>query len=323
MPIVATVTRASASRFFSQQPGLSVDSSGGNQYTLRKADGDSLGTYRSVSEAQNIFRRFHGVSRILRWEQRNLPGDIEQHVCIGLPLDPSEIWVLQPGSAQVPNSQPILTSLILWAEPSVAPGSVLLSNVTTGAIRRIGDISGSGNILLGSNDPVQVAADADFNGRTSVDLDRTLPQGFTVPNLASLAPPYSIVMVANNLLPTANGNLLDVDPGGATPLQLQEGGGARWQLDVGGTVRTSDVAGSASPAILTVKVSATETIFRVNGVQVGSAIASVPSAGVLEIGGISTSGWTGRFSFLSVANIADPDNTRILQTERYARERYQ
>lgn len=323
MPIVATIVRSSVSRFYSQAE-RNVGSGGGNNFTLRKADGLQLGTYENVGQAQAAFAQFHGSNRILKWQRSDLRGDIEQWVAIGTPLDPSEIWVLQQPTAQVPNATPAQTSLIHWVEPAVSLGSIKLIDVDTNTIRRVSDLSGANNFWLvddENNAPVLIDPDNDFNGRPSVALEVDPGAGFNVPNLGSLAPPYTIILVANNSFSSFNGVLAEVD--GATTLRFSEDGATgEWQLRVGGAPITSSIVGDTSPAILTATVTSTTTRFRVNGVDAGS-LAAAPNAGPFIIGGLASDSWFGRISFAMIADLVDSNDTRILQTERYLRERYQ
>jgi len=322
MPIVATVTRSSSSRFFSQQRGISVGNAGGNAYTLRKADGTALGAYRTVAEAQAIFNRFHGPNRVYRWERHDLAGDIEQHVCIGTPLNAREIWVLQAPNSFVVNSQG-LTALDQWMEPNYSPNSVKLESIATNVINTISDISGNDNEMAAVEEPLLVQNDPGFNDAQSVDFDYGVApfNGFTIPNLGQISPPYTVILMANNLNPGLNGSVWTTDQ--ADRLRFTEvPGTGEWRLRVGASFVDSTVVGSANGDILVAKVTETETIFRVNGVEAGT-IAAIPADGEVDVGGVSVDPWNGRLAFHMIADIADADNTRILQMERYLRETYQ
>jgi hypothetical protein len=320
MPIVATVTSCGGSTFFSQD-AANIGGQGGNAFTLRKADGTSLGGFNSRSEAQASFNQTYGRNRIYRWERRDLRGGIEQWVCIGSPIDPSEIWQLQ-GPSQVPNALPADSSLIQWIEPSLVPGSVKLADVATGAISTVSDLSGSANALTAQSATTLVAEDSAFSGRPVFDIDRLSLQGFSVPSLLTLAPPWTMVLVANNLDGVASGTLVHVDDGGAAEFRLQTGAGAGWQARVGvGAPFTLLDGSSAFAAVISVKATASELQFRVAGVAIGTIPLPV-GTGALKIGGYDTAPWGGRLAFFMLANIADADNTRIAQTERYCHERY-
>jgi hypothetical protein len=317
MPIVAAITRASASRFFSQQGALNLGNSGGNAYTLRKADGTALGTYRSVSEAQAVFNRYHGPNRIYRWERRDLRGDVEQHVCIGTPLNAGEVWVLKPPNLL--EQDPGLTSLQQWMEPQWVPNSVKLDAVSTGVINTINDVSGSGNKWVANDEPRLIGSDPNFKFKQVVDFDG-VDDGFTIPNLGSISPPYTVILVANSLDAGGNGILWETQ--GGDELKIFESGiSFEWRFTVGAAGFDSGVLCDENPAIIVAKVTATETVFRVNGAEVGT-IAAVPDAGTVEIGGFASDPWEGRLAFHMIANIANADDTRILQTERYLRENF-
>ena len=159
MPEVAFVTRTGASRTFESQSPNNVGNEVGVGYTLRTATGLNLGSYRSAPEAMAAFARRFGPNRILKWKQQNLAGDIEQHVAIGLPLDPEEIW---------------LDDLIQWLEPDLVPGSVILQDVALQTIRQIYDLSGTDNLAVQTalaSQPTVVANDSGFNGRESIAFD--------------------------------------------------------------------------------------------------------------------------------------------------------
>lgn len=320
MPIVAAITRASVSRFFSQQGSLNAGNEGGNAYTLRKADGTSLGTYRSVSEAQGVFNRFHGPSRVYRWERRDLAGDIEQHVCIGTPLNASEIWILRQPNPRIPNS-PGDTALRQWTEPASVPNSVKLQSVTTGVINTINDISGNDNPLVAVDEPLYVESDPNFNSKPVVDFDDPPGSGFNVPNLGAISAPYTMIMVANNLDPGGNGFLWNTDV--FPRLEITETPAGHWRMIHEGTGDIDSMfTGGDRPDILVIKAQpvagGTNLTFRVNGTDWGTLFAT-DVAGEVELGGHNLDPWDGRLAFHMIANIADADNTRIVQTERYLR----
>jgi hypothetical protein len=62
--------------------------------------------------------------------------------------------------------------------------------------------------------------------------------------------------------------------------------------------------------------------FRVNGIDAGQITNVTDIGGAIEIGGWNTDIWEGRLAFHMIADIADADDTRILQTERYLRETF-
>lgn len=329
MPIVAAVTRASASRFYSQQSPLNPGNAGGNAYTLRKADGTALGTYRSVAEAQAVFNRYHGPSRVYRWERRDLAGDIEQHVCIGTPLDPGEIWLLQPGSPLQPNS-PDSSALDQWMEPDLNINTVKLASVSTNVINTVSDISGSGNYLQAqSGDPYLVESDPNFLGRPVIDFDFAGTQaGFSVPNLGSITRPYTVIVVANSLNGfNINGHVWITSNNPRIRFFVGFDGATHvWEMRIGGfpTGTQSDVsAETPAPAILVAKVEVDKTSFRCNGKDFGTVPAATgPVPGVVILGGYDTDPFNGRIAFHALSRIADPDNTRIRQTERYLSEKF-
>jgi hypothetical protein len=205
-------------------------------------------------------------------------------------------------------------------EPQIVPGSVKLASVSTGAISTISDISGSGNELVANDEPTLIESDPNFKSSSVISFDG-VDDGFTIPNLGSISLPYTVVLVANNLDPTNNGILWNTDT--VDQLRFLENGitGA-WRLQVGAAIIDSGIIGSSDPDILVAKVTAAETVFRVNGVEVGSIISGIasPAPGAVEIGGFNLDGWEGRLGFHMIADIVD--DTRILQTERYLREKF-
>jgi hypothetical protein len=325
MPIVAAITRASASKFFSQQAPLNPGNTGGNAYTLRKADGTSLGTYRSVAEAQSVFNRYHGPSRVYRWERRDLAGDIEQHICVGTPLNAGEIWVLKQPTPTSPGD----TSLEQWMEPAYIQNSVNLESVSTGVIDSINDISGGTHPMEGVGDPLIIEADPNFVGKTVVDFDNPPgPNGFDIPAYTEslLSPPFTLIMVASNENPGSNGFLWNTTVPPRIGITNAPGGQWRLYTDAAGNLDSS-VVGSDSGDIIVVKAVPTAIDayleFRVNGIAAGTITGVTDLAGGVELGGWNTDVWEGRLAFHMIANIADADDTRILQTERYLRETFQ
>lgn len=328
MPIVATVTRASASKFFSQQGSLNLGNSGGNAYTLRKADGTSLGTYRSVAEAQGVFNRYHGPGRVYRWERQDLAGDIEQHVCIGTPLNAGEIWILTRPNPGIPNDRG-RTSLQQWCEPSIAQNSVRLSTVTSegGVISSVSDISGSNHPLQAVEEPLYVESDANFLGRSVVDFDQTGAPFNGLEILSDdylLSPPYTLIMVANNLNSGSNGVLWNTSV--FPRLEILDGPAGVWRMTVEATGDVdSATVGDSTPDILVVKarplnVGARFT-FRVNGVDEGY-VDATDIAGGIQIGGFDIDPFDAHMAFHMIADIADADDIRIEQTERYLHRTY-
>lgn len=305
MSVVGYVIKATSSRFFSQSRG-NVGAAGGVEYVARNTRGEHLGGYKNAAMAMAAFSQFYGKNRIARWERRDLPSNVEQYVAIGSPLDPSEIW----------ND-----NLEVWVEPSQVPSSVLLTNAVAKTIFSIGDISGNGNKLVAVHNPVLIDGDPLFNDQLSVNMDKAQVQGFTVPTLTALAPPYTMIIVGNSFQdPGLNSELVDVD-GSGNDLRLGVSGTGAWQVRIGASTITGGLAGPA-PVILTVKVTPAATNFRVNGVAIGS-VAAVPDSGSLVIGtGPAGGPHPGRFAFLMIADIADADNTKIMMTERYVRSKY-
>jgi hypothetical protein len=327
MPIVAAVTRASASKFFSQQAPLNPGNTGGNAYTLRKADGTSLGTYRSVAEAQSVFNRFHGPGRVYRWERRDLAGDIEQHVCIGTPLNAQEIWVLKQPNPQLTQNDPGQTSLQQLAEPQAVKNSVNLTNVTTGVISSINDISGSGHPLRAVEEPLYIDSDADFLGSAVVDLDQAGAPFNGLEILTdeyAISPPFTLIMVANNLNSGANGVLWNTKV--FPKVEILDGPAGVWRMTVEATGDVdSATVGDNTPDILVIKARplnvGARLTFRVNGVDEGY-VDAVDIFGGIEIGGFAIDPFDGHVAFHMIAGIADADDTRIRQTERYLHQTY-
>lgn len=313
MPVVAFITRTFASRtFFSQSPN-NVGADGGVGYTLRKADGTNLGSFQDVAAAQATFRRLFGPSRILKWERRDLRGDVEQHVAIALPLDPREIWGDQ---------------LALWTEPALVPGSVTLQTVSAGTIRKIADLSGDGNNAEQTtlvDQPTLIGSDSDFNGRAAINFDGAAVQFFDVPSTAPTAGfigvPFTVIVVAN--LASAGVDRALVFMSGATLFRFGSNVAGVWEVDNGaGPSITGPAVSAASSDIATFRQTAAGGTLRVNSVVVGSN-ALLPSAETLTISDPGVPSWDGRVSLIVIARNGDLDNTKILQTERYARFRYQ
>lgn len=308
MPEVAFITGTLATALSNTpSPQQFVRNSGGVAYTLRKADGTNLGSYQTVSQARNAFASSFGLQNIQRWEQRNLPADIEQHVCIALPLDPKEIWG---------------DSLITWYEPSLVPGSLIQQDVSLATILQINDLSGSDNLMqqLTPGDQATLALGLTFDGRNVIDFSPT--QGYVSTTITALVPPYTIIAVANNRAPTVGGNLFDVF-GGAPELNLgDDAATGAWFLEVGAATITSATISGANPDTVVVQQRTDGNLLRVNGVTDGSS-AGIPAAGTFSIGGLTTDAWDGQLALLIIAASADDNElTRIRQTERYATDRY-
>jgi hypothetical protein len=327
MPIVAAITRASVSKFFSQQGPVNFGNTGGNAYTLRKADGTSLGTYRSVAEAQSVFNRYHGPSRVYRWERRDLAGDIEQHVCIGTPLNALEVWALKQPNPQLTQNDPGQTSLQQLAEPQAVKNSVNLTSVTTGVISSINDISGSGHPLRAVEEPLYIDSDSDFVDSAVVDFDQTGAPFNGLELLADdylLSPPFTLIIVANNLNSGSNGALWNTNV--FPRLEIVDGPAGVWRMTVEtfGDIDSATV-GDNTPDILVVKARplnlGARFTFRVNGVDEGY-VDATDIAGGIEIGGYNIDPFDGKMAFHMVADIADADDIRIRQTERYLHQTY-
>jgi hypothetical protein len=297
-----------------------VGNSGGNAFTLRKANGEFLGAYRSVPEARAVFSRFHGPNRIHKWERRDIAGAVEQHVCIGTPLDPSEIWVKSPGS-QAPNSE-AETAVRTWSQTSLV-NSVKLADVATGEITRVTDISGNGRLLSASGTPIFVESDPKFNGRGSIDTTLGGFDAFGVYGPSS-SNGQTIFLVANNLSVGSNGVLWEIRPPAAEPIVIDESPGGFWRLSVGASTLVSTVLGSDSPHLIVVEATQSAVALRINGVDEGSIAAPpIASTGNVDIGGHASTPWVGRFAAHLVVDAVDTVDTRVLQTERYFRELYQ
>lgn len=309
MPEVAFVTRTFASRTFESQAPNNVGDEVGVGYVLRDSKGQNLGMYRSVSEAQHAFARRYGPNRILKWKQQNLGGDIEQHVAVGLPLSPQEIW---------------LTNLVEWSEPSLVPGSVSLQDVALQTIRQVSDLSGQNNFsqqTVTASQPT-LASGGTFNGSAVVEFDGSVPQLLLTPNLITLTPPYIIIAVANSTL-NDGGDVFIITTAGDDLVIGGDGAGA-WELRVGAaSLLATDLPPLSAPAILVARVTATLTEFRLNGVSQGS-IAGVPAAnGTLTLG-FGIDALTGSIAAVMIAlGATDPNDARILQSERWFRSRYQ
>jgi hypothetical protein len=307
MPEVAFVTRTFGSRTFQTQGPDNVGNETGVGYALRTATGQNLGTYRSVSEAQAAFSRRHGPNRILKWKQQNLQGDIEQHVAIGLPLSPREIW---------------LDNLIDWLEPDLVPGSVMLQNVVDGTIRRVNDLSATSNyaeqtVLV--EQPELNENDSGFNGRASILFAGA--ESMLTPNLTTLSPPYTVFVVARSTVDDG-GDPFIVDTAG-DDLHIGGDGAGAWELVVGASSLTAGVTPPlADAAILVARVTDTLTEFRLNGESQGS-IAGIPADDGTFIIGRGVDLLTGSIAAAMIAiGETEPNDARILQTERYFNLRY-
>lgn len=321
MPIVATVTRTGGgARFFSQSPS-NVAGQGGVGYSLRKADGRALGMYQNVASAQAAFNAFHGRTRIYRWERRDLPGSVEQWVCIGTPLDPKDIWQLSPPNNQVPNAQPT-TALIQWVEPSAVKGSVKLTAVgsgnVVGTVSSVKDISGGTQYnYAASGDPTLREGLAFAQGRRVLSFDGTGDQlvASAVPNPTS---PAAIIIAANMTNVGADGILLSQPD---EPWSLLSNTG-EWQLSVNGSPVTRPGAiSSGGLDIVTIVAKEASTELRVNGESIGSVAQPIDQAFTsLTLGGPAPL-WEGNVGFLMIAS--GNDLTKIKQTERYVASRYQ
>lgn len=308
MPEVAFVTRTFASRTFQSQGANNVGNEVGVGYTLRTASGQNLGSYRSVSEAQAAFAQRYGPNRILKWKQQDMVGDIEQHVAIGLPLSPREVW---------------LNNLVQWFEPSELINSLIQQDVVLETVRQIYDLSGSNNFAIQATpaaQPTVVVADTGFNDRQSLNFDG-VDDVMLTPNLTTLSPPYTIIVVARALADP--GDALFVNTAG-DDLALGTNGAGAWKLRVGATtLPAGTLPPLADAAILTARVTATASEFRLNGVVEGT-IAGVPAANGTVALGNGFDFFTGRIAAVMIAiGDTEPNDARILQTERYFRERYQ
>lgn len=307
MPVVGNVTATGASDFFTQ--GLNnIGNTGGVAFIARKVDGQNLGSYRTAGEAINAFRRLFGPARIQQVRRRDLRAGVENYEIIGYPLDPTEVWQ---------------EDLLLWYEPSISLAGILLADAALQTIFRVTDLSGGGEFATQAtpaDQPTLVSSAPGFNGHPVIDFDEASTQLLTVPNVTSVGIPFTLIAVASSDAPVGVSRNL-VEMGGATPFRLGVDFAGDWTLTNGG-VPIVDGPSSSNATILVVKQSATGAEMRVNGVVVGSN-AGVPSATTIQVGDDGITPWGGRLALLMVVREADPDNIKILLSERYARERYQ
>lgn len=308
MPEVAFVTRTFGSRTFETQGVDNVGNETGVGYALRTATGQNLGSYRSVSEAQAAFARRYGPNRILKWKQQNLQGDIEQHVAIGLPLSPREVW---------------LENLVEWLEPDLVPGSVMLQDVVAETIRRINDLSATDNYAEQTtlaSQAVLETNDSGFNGRASILFAGA--ESMLTPNLSTLTPPYTVFVVARATVDDGGDPFIITTAG--DDLHIGGDGGGAWELVVGASSLTAGVTPPLSnAAILVARVTDTLTEFRLNGESQGE-IAGIPGANGTFTIGTGVDLLTGSIAATMIAiGETEPNDARILQTERYFNLRYQ
>lgn len=310
MPVVGNVTATGASGFFTQ--GLNnIDNTGGVAFIARKVDGQNLGSYRTAGEAINAFRRLFGPTRIQQVRRRDLRAGVENYEIIGYPLDPTEVWQ---------------EDLLLWYEPSISLAGILLQSDALQTIFRVTDLSGGGEFSVQTtpaDQPTLVSAGAvEFNGRPVIDFDVLGTQFLTVPNVVSVGVPFTLIAVATYDAGAGSARNL-VEMGGATPFTLGVDVAGNWSVNNGGAPIVDGVASATNATILVVRQTAAGATFRIDGVVVGTNV-GVPTASTIQLGGSAAgTAWGGRLALLVVAREADPDDIKILLSERYARERYQ
>ena len=312
MPVAGYVTRSGGSTFFSQSPN-NPTGTGGVKFLARRSDGSSLGGYEDAGQAIRAFKNALGA-RFFQARRQNLPGLTEQYVIISSPLDPGEIWGTDDS--------------IIWVEPSF-PTKVQLSDVMTKTVRAVLSLVGGAkttyppvNLIQNTlaNQGSLSQASAKFNGR-DVLVTAAPAKGYATPALTTLAPPYSIVLAANANVVGLSQTLVSIDVGGS-PLLIGDDGAGNWLVTAGaGAVATGVPISTGPPDIITVASTTTTTSVRVNQVPAGST-ANVAGSGTLEIGGLSTDTWNGSLAFLFIGDEVDADAVRVIQTERYAIDRY-
>jgi len=301
MPIVAYVTRTYADSGSFSQSVHNVGNAGGVAYSLRKADGQNLGSYQSVPDAQRAFRQFYGTSNILHWKRQDMAGQVEQHVAVGLPLDPSEIWG---------------DDLTMWVEPFLG---VSLLNSATKTIFQMSDLSGNGYPCDGpaGEEPVLISEDGNFNDRPTVDFDEVATQRFDVTGL-TVTVPFTMIFVANSLaVPGTRRTLIYV---AGTPVIFGTNLAGNWELNNGGGLITSSLA-TSTPRVITIRQSAVAVELRIDGVVIGTN-AAAPANGALTISRSDGTAWGGRFAMFNLISVVDADDMRVRQAERYAMERF-
>ncbi len=309
--ILGFVTKTGASpTFFSQSAG-NVGDGGGVGYIARKPDGTNMGTYQSAAQARNAFETMVGRERFVRWDRADLNGDIESYVAIGTPLTPAEIWG---------------DDLQVWFEPEFALGSAQVSSSVTNKVPLVNSLTDNGGLLRQAtvaNQPVLVNPTAGFLDRATLLFDGVSDFTLESTAVAALAVPFTLIVVTNyNGVAGIDRHAIEGSVGTVT---VGVDAAADYQYDNGGVVITGPAAGSAV-AILSVKqddaASGPGARFRVNGVQVGSNATTLAGGSAFTVSSASRF-WPGNVAMVVVAAGADADDVRVIQTERWARERFQ
>jgi hypothetical protein len=161
--------------------------------------------------------------------------------------------------------------------------------------------------------------DSGFNGRASILFAGA--ESMLTPNLTTLSPPYTVFVVARSTVDDG-GDPFIVDTAG-DDLHIGGDGAGAWELVVGASSLTAGVTPPlADAAILVARVTDTLTEFRLNGESQGS-IAGIPADDGTFIIGRGVDLLTGSIAAAMIAiGETEPNDARILQTERYFNLRY-
>lgn len=79
MAVVGYVTKIAGSPLASANAVGATGRTGGSAFVARSAVGITLGTYKSVGEAQAAVQQQAAGARILRWSRSDLAGQIESY----------------------------------------------------------------------------------------------------------------------------------------------------------------------------------------------------------------------------------------------------
>lgn len=309
--ILGFVTKTGASpTYFSQSAGNMGDT-GGVGYIARKPDGTNMGSYQSAGQARNAFETMVGRDRLIRWERQDMRGGIEQHVAIGTPLTPAEIWG---------------ADLRIWFEPAFAVGSAIIQTVVTNSVRQVSDLSQSGSTLIEptvADQPILLDPDPLFNQLPTLMFDGV--SDFMSLNTVGLGltPPFTMVVVTNFTGAPTGQHVID----SPTPITMGVNGAGLWRYDNGGVTLLGPAA-TPAPGILSVKqndvAGPTAARFRVDGALVGFNATPLAAGAPFSVGGFAPGlFWPGSVAMIVVASTADADDVRLIQTERWAADRFQ
>jgi len=319
MPVVASVTKVDGDTLTVSQDTSNIGgNTGGVAFVLRGPSGQRLGSYRSVGAAQAAFGLSHGTSRILKWNRSDLAGDIEQHVAIGLPLDPKDIWG--------PN-------LAVWWEPAAVPGSVIQSDVVTADIQIVNDISGSGNQVsqavsvkkFGAGlQPNLIDSDPAFGERITINFDgpgnvsTVETMSTTDPPPTPITVPFVLMVVASYTGPS--GDDRDLIKIAGFELGIEAGVTSPWE--VRNPAKLTGSASTGGAELITVVQTATGGELIIGGSSVSNV--SVPGVvGAVEFSGNSAlETWVGHVAMVMLALGEDPSGTKRAQTTRYVTEKF-